>query len=139
MDPMPQEASLGGDKICYLAFTSGTTGKPKGVLHSDNTILANARNLVEEWGHDSNTVIFSLSPISHHIAWVGLAQSVISGAEYVLDGPGKLNRLDWITESEATYVMGVPTHAIDLLAEQRQLGSSRIGSVNFLYGWGPDP
>ena len=133
MDSMPHQASLGGDKVCYLAFTSGTTGKPKGVLHSDNTILANARNLVEEWGHDSNTVIFSLSPISHHIAWVGLAQAVISGAEYVLDGPGELNRLDWITESEATYVMGVPTHAIDLLAEQHQLGSSRIGSVKTFY------
>ncbi len=31
------------DKIAYLAFTSGTTGSPKCVMHSDNTLLANAR------------------------------------------------------------------------------------------------
>src|SRR5262245_27310449 len=34
---------LDPDAIVYLAFTSGTTGEPKGVLHSDNTLLANAR------------------------------------------------------------------------------------------------
>ena len=37
------------DKIVYLAFTSGTTGKPKGVLHSDNTLLANGRAMVADW------------------------------------------------------------------------------------------
>ena len=31
------------DKVAYLAFTSGTTGSPKCVMHSDNTLLANAR------------------------------------------------------------------------------------------------
>jgi acyl-CoA synthetase len=33
---------LNPDKITYLAFTSGTTGTPKGVMHSDNTLLATA-------------------------------------------------------------------------------------------------
>ena len=56
------------DKIVYLAFTSGTTGTPKGVMHSDNTLLANARAMVEDWGHDHRTVLLSLSPLSHHIA-----------------------------------------------------------------------
>ena len=39
------------DKVAYLAFTSGTTGAPKCVMHSDNTLLANARDLVRDWGH----------------------------------------------------------------------------------------
>ena len=37
------------NQIVYLAFTSGTTGKPKGVMHSDNTLLANARQLAKDW------------------------------------------------------------------------------------------
>ncbi|MEQ9126248.1 MAG: AMP-binding protein, partial [Alphaproteobacteria bacterium] len=45
------------DAVCYLAFTSGTTGRPKGVTHSANTLLANARDLVRDWGHDETTVL----------------------------------------------------------------------------------
>src|SRR5690606_12516214 len=40
---------LNPDKVVYLAFTSGTTGMPKGVLHSDNTLLANGRAMVKDW------------------------------------------------------------------------------------------
>jgi acyl-coenzyme A synthetase/AMP-(fatty) acid ligase len=36
------EASGDANQVMYLPFTSGTTGKPKGILHSDNTLLATA-------------------------------------------------------------------------------------------------
>jgi acyl-CoA synthetase len=61
------------DKVAYLAFTSGTTGSPKCVMHSDNTLLANARDLVRDWKQGPDNVMLSLSPLSHHIAWVGIA------------------------------------------------------------------
>ena len=61
------------DSVVYLAFTSGTTGTPKGVMHSSNTLLANARAMVEDWRHDHTTILLSLSPLSHHIATVALA------------------------------------------------------------------
>jgi acyl-CoA synthetase len=62
------------DKIVYLAFTSGTTGAPKGVMHSDNTLLANGRAMVADWHHDDSTVLLSLSPMSHHIGTVAMWQ-----------------------------------------------------------------
>jgi acyl-CoA synthetase len=36
-------------------------------------------------------------------------------------------------ETEASYVMGVPTHAMDLLSEQRDRGLGRMGSVKTFY------
>src|SRR3546814_15489120 len=45
------------DKICYLAFTSGTTGQPKGVMHSDNTLLAHGRAMVRAWNPTNATKI----------------------------------------------------------------------------------
>jgi acyl-CoA synthetase len=122
------------DKVAYLAFTSGTTGSPKCVMHSDNTLLANARDLVRDWKQGPETVMLSLSPLSHHIAWVGIAQWLVTGGRFVTDDPplGK-SRQDWIIESDATYLLGVPTHAMDILAEQRRTGSSSLGKAKVFY------
>lgn len=122
------------DKICYLAFTSGTTGAPKGVLHSDNTLLANGRAMVDDWRHDARTMLLSMSPLSHHIATVAVVQSLAAGFELVVNDPppGK-QPLDWIVETGATYVMGVPTHGIDILAELKRRGTDRLGRVSVFY------
>ncbi len=122
------------DKIVYLAFTSGTTGTPKCVMHSDNTLLANARDLVRDWGHGPDTTFLSLSPLSHHIAWVGIAQWLLTGGRFVTDDPpAGVSRIDWIRKTEATYVLGVPTHAMDILAEQERLGVPDLNKVSVFY------
>jgi acyl-CoA synthetase len=131
-DQPPADANP--DKVCYLAFTSGTTGAPKGVMHSDNTLLANARAMVDDWHHTPATILCSLSPLSHHIATVGVAQSLVAGFELVInDPPSGLKPLDWILHTGATYVMGVPTHGIDILAEARRRGSRDLGAVRIFY------
>ena len=122
------------DKVIYLAFTSGTTGTPKGVLHSDNTLLANGRAMVRDWKHDERTVLYTHSPLSHHIATVAIEQSLVAGCEVVVnDPPAGMKPLDWIIESGATYVMGVPTHAVDVLADMKRRGLARLGAVEVFY------
>lgn len=122
------------DTVRYLAFTSGTTGTPKCVMHSDNTLLANARDLVADWRHGPRTRLLTLSPLSHHIAWVAVAEWLVAGGTLILDDPpAGVSRLDWIERTGATYVMGVPTHAMDVLAEQRAAGRERIGDVTVFY------
>lgn len=122
------------DCVSIVGFTSGTTGAPKGVLHSDNTLLANARDLVRDWRHDQQTVLCCLSPISHLIAWIAASQMLVAGGELVLnDPPPDTTLLDWILATGATYVMGVPTHAIDILQEQRSRGLTSLGAVKVFY------
>ncbi len=122
------------DKIVYLAFTSGTTGTPKGVMHSDNTLLANGRAMVADWGHDERSVLLSLSPMSHHIGTVAIEQMMAAGLELVVNAPPPgLTPLDWIIETGATYVMGVPTHAMDILTEMRRRQIDRLGIVKVFY------
>jgi acyl-CoA synthetase len=130
----PHAAATDPDAVSYLAFTSGTTGTPKCVMHSDNTLMANARDLVRDWGHGPTGVILTLSPVSHHIAWVAVAQWLVAGCMLVLDDPpAGRTRLDWIIETAATYVLGVPTHALDILAEQQARGLPRLGVVRTFY------
>ena len=138
--PRPLAAPLGTpfhddpDEVRYLAFTSGTTAAPKCVMHSDNTLLANGRDLVADWSHGPATRLLTLSPLSHHIAWVAVAQWLVAGCTLILDDPPEgTGRLDWLLGTEATYVMGVPTHAMDILAEQRRRGLERLGKVRVFY------
>ena len=127
-------ADVDPDKIVYLAFTSGTTGTPKGVMHSDNTLLANGRAMVADWHHDARTVLLSLSPMSHHIGAVAVEQMLAAGLELVVNAPPSgCTSLDWIIETGATYVMGVPTHAMDILAELRARHLDRLGAVKIFY------
>jgi len=122
------------DKIVYLAFTSGTTGVPKGVMHSDNTLLANGRAMVADWQHDHATILLSLSPMSHHIGTVAVVQMMAAGFELVVnDPPAGMKPIDWALECGATYIMGVPTHAIDMLAEARRRGMAKLGAVRLFY------
>src|SRR5205814_5579458 len=131
--PLPP-ADANPDKVTYLAFTSGTTGTPKGVMHSDNTLLANARAMVEDWHHDERTVLLSLSPLSHHIAAVAIAQAMVAGIELVVNEPPVgMTPLDWIIQTGATYVMGVPTHAMDILGELRRRNMDGLGAVTVFY------
>ena len=122
------------DKIVYLAFTSGTTGLPKGVMHSDNTLLANGRRMVHDWNHDHRSILLTLSPLSHHIGTVAIEQWLAAGLQLVIHNfaAGK-PALDWIIESQATYVMGVPTHAMDILEDFRRSNFTKLGKVTSFY------
>lgn len=130
------ERNDNADRIMYLAFTSGTTGQPKGVLHSANTLLTNTRAMVEDWQHDASTVLLSLSPLSHHIGVVAIGQALVAGCELVVNDPLQASptaTLDWIKQTNATYCMGVPTHAIDVLSQLRQAQEKKLGSVSVFY------
>lgn len=122
------------DALCYLAFTSGTTGVPKCVMHSANTLLSNARDLVHTWKIDQETRLLTLSPLSHHIGWVAVGQWLVTGCRLILGAPPTgYTPLDWILENGASYVMGVPTHAMDVLGEQKARGLDRLGLVDTFY------
>lgn len=119
-DTEPGPISADPNSVVYLAFTSGTTGQPKGVMHSDNTLLAPTRALSADWSLDSGSCIYSMSPLSHNLGFGAMLLSITIGAEFVVhDLPRGHSLADRLREVGATFAFGVPTHAIDLLAELR--------------------
>jgi acyl-CoA synthetase len=117
------------NQVMYLAFTSGTTGAPKGVMHSDNTLLATARMMVRDWRLE-RAVLYTLSPLSHNLGLGALVTALAGGGELVLhDLPRGAGLIDRLEETGAEFLFGVPTHAVDLLAEMRDRGVRRLGRV----------
>jgi len=132
----PQDAADAGpvssdpDRVVYLAFTSGTTGEPKGVMHSDNTLLANARAIATDWRFGAESVLYTMSPLSHNLGLGAMISAFATGAELVVhDVPRGASLVDRLIETGATFLFGVPTHAIDILAELRTRGLKKLGRL----------
>jgi len=126
---VPKPVSSDANQVMYLPFTSGTTGEPKGVMHSDNTLLATARMMARDWGL-ARAVLYTLSPLSHNLGLGALITALASGGELVVhDLPRGQSLLDRLEETGANFLIGVPTHAIDLLSEMRERGVQHLAGV----------
>jgi len=124
--PAPQNAN----RVLYLAFTSGTTGVPKGVMHSDNTLLANARALSADWNINEQAVVYSLSPLSHNLGFGAMIMALAAGGQIVIhDLLRGASLVDRLIETGTTFLVGVPTHAFDLLAEIKARNLSGAGRL----------
>lgn len=64
---------LGPDDVLLLMYTSGTTGEPKGVMHTSNTLFSNLHAYIAamELGHDD--VVLGASPMAHLTGYAYLA------------------------------------------------------------------
>ncbi|AJE87306.1 o-succinylbenzoate--CoA ligase [Streptomyces albus] len=67
-------AASGPDEPFVIVFSSGTTSRPKGCVHTFNTMACGARLLGRAWNYTEEDVQFGPSPITHT---TGLVTSVI--------------------------------------------------------------
>jgi acyl-CoA synthetase (AMP-forming)/AMP-acid ligase II len=119
------------DRVSYIAFTSGSTGNPKGVMHSDNSQLVTARGQSSDWQIDTNSVVYSMSPFSHNLGMGAYLTTLTGGGQFVIhDRQRGESNLDRIIEVGATYLVGVPTHAIDILEQASKRGLQKLGKVS---------
>jgi acyl-CoA synthetase len=75
-------------------------------------------------------VLYTLSPLSHNLGLGALITALAGGGELVLhDLPRGASLVDRLEATGAEFLFGVPTHAIDLLAEMQARSVRRLGNV----------
>ncbi len=75
----------GPDAVIQLLYTSGTTGEPKGAMHTSNTLLHNVDRIVERLGLSDRDVGFMASPLAHQTGFlIGMMLPLWLGARAVL-------------------------------------------------------
>jgi cyclohexanecarboxylate-CoA ligase len=78
-------ATLAPDDLAVLMFTSGTTGEPKGVMHSANTLIAGLEALRAGFGLAAEDVLLGASPMGHMTGYLAIAlQAIQVGGTLVL-------------------------------------------------------
>lgn len=84
LDPVEAAETVGApvtaDAPFVIVYTSGTTARPKGCVHTFNTYISGARSLTAAFGFTSDDVGFSPSPITHTTGLVtGILLPLING------------------------------------------------------------
>ena len=78
--PKPDQSALD-----HIAFTSSTTGRPKAVMHSADTLAALNLTFSQRFGLDAETPIFMASPLGHSVgAYHGARLSMFNAAPLIL-------------------------------------------------------
>ncbi len=123
--PAPLDAA-GPDAPAMIAFTSGTTGRPKGAVLSRGNLLAGSRALVSAWAWTEEDRLLHGLPMFHmHGLGVGLNASFTAGASVaVLPRFSAETVPGAVAAVSPTMFFGVPT-MYALLREAGALGSLR--------------
>jgi fatty-acyl-CoA synthase len=122
---------MNADTVMRMAFTSGTTGNPKGVMHSHNTTLAACRILNGDVGLTADDVMMIWLPLGLNWGYLTLVQAILAGAKAVLlDRFRPSDALDLIERERVTYIPTAPASLTSILQEgdlaRRDLSSLRI-------------
>ena len=73
-DAVDLDAGVGPDAPFVIVYSSGTTSRPKGCLHTFNTLACGSRLLAKGFGYSDGDVQFGPSPITHT---TGLVTSIL--------------------------------------------------------------
>lgn len=65
----PPLSPLSPNDVIQLLYTSGTTGQPKGVMHTSNTLLASTRQIADHLDLGPGDVGFMPAPLAHQIGF----------------------------------------------------------------------
>ncbi len=134
-EPMewPEADERAAAAMCY---TSGTTGRPKGVVYSHRSLVLHSLVAALPDANDlaSRDTVLPVVPMFHANAWGLIFTAALVGAGLVLPGPrlDAVSVLDLLADEQVTVTAGVPTvwmtmlQAIDAEPDQWDLSKLRM-------------
>ena len=156
------ERRVDPNEVIEICYTSGTTGQPKGVMHTSNTLAACVGIGPARLALGPDTVVLMASPLAHQTGYLyGFLMPIRLGARTVLQDvwdPAAAARI--IHDEQATFTIGAtpfladlahtdaleryPTASLEIFATAGapvprvlvQTATERLGGACVVAGWG---
>ena len=132
-------ADIDSEQPCTLLYTSGTTGKPKGVLFHHHALLTVANASAVEMDMRPHSRLLHMMPLTHSapLNVFLLGGTYVGAAHVVLPEFHPTLLLDSVERERTTHFFGAPV-AFLLTAQQPDIATRDISSMQFwVYGGGP--
>ncbi|HEY5896034.1 MAG TPA: long-chain fatty acid--CoA ligase [Burkholderiales bacterium] len=133
----PGEHRAGADDLAVMPYTSGTTGKPKGCMHTHSNVQATTGPYLAWRGDSGDSVVLSALPMFHVTGMqAGMNAPLYRGATLVV-----LSRWDrdcaalQIERARVTNWTAITTMLVDFLSNPK-LGDYDLSSLRVLGGGG---
>jgi len=106
-------------------YTTGTTGKPKGVYYSHRYVYLQAMMFATHFSMSVNDVVFQLVPMFHVLGWSKPQAATYVGAKLIFSGSWNLDDLEELTnifvQEKVTASAAVPTVFMSMLEIIRKM------------------
>ncbi|QJY44771.1 class I adenylate-forming enzyme family protein [Pseudonocardia broussonetiae] len=136
-DGPPVDCPSGPDDVVLLPSTSGTTGRPKGVRHTNRGFEAMVANYQSLMHYDVPPVTLAAAPLTHAAGYFATTLLSQGGTLVTLPAPDPLQILEAIDRERVTTLFLPPTLVYTLLAHPR-IGDFDYSSLRYMiYGGAP--
>src|SRR5215467_11408322 len=116
--PSAERVAMSSDEVFRMAFTSGTTGNPKCVLHSFNTTLPAVHQINADMGVTEREAQLVYLPVGLNWGYLCLLQAIVSGSRAVLlERFSAKAALELIQREAVTYIATAPASIVAMLNE----------------------
>lgn len=139
-EPMSAPVSRGRDDLAWLFYTSGTTGKPKGVMISNGNLHAMAFSYFVDVDdvHITDATLYA-APMSHGAGLYNFMH-VMRGARHVVPESGGFESDEILALARSLHAVSMfaaPTMVRRLVDRAKSEGSNGDGIRTIVYGGGP--
>lgn len=146
-EELPEAAAIlsahrpGADDVTQLLYTSGTTGEPKGVMHTANTVSANIWAYAQRLHLGTSDVVLMASPMAHQTGFMyGLLMPIMLGAQAVLQDIWEpATAVDIIRREGVSFTMASTPFLADLTRTVADSGQGVPTLKTFLCAGAPIP